>query len=188
MENQGSIVIYQAKGGNTALAVKLENDTVWLTQQQMAKLFGKGRSTITEHINNVFREKELDAASVCRNFRHTASDGKIYETVYYNLDVIISVGYRVKSKQGTQFRIWATKILKDHLTHGFTVNNDRLKELQNSFEEQKAEYTRLRYFLNKFLGMVARKDVLDAVIDKVEDMSKNISEIQKLVSKLQNHK
>ena len=112
---KGEIVIYKTKDGKTSLNVKLEKETAWLTQKQMAELFGKSRVTITEHIRNVFREGELEEKSVCREFRHAAEDGKAYLTQYYNLDVIISVGYRVKSKQGTQFRIWATQVLKDHI-------------------------------------------------------------------------
>jgi len=104
----GQIVIYK-----NYLEVRLEEETVWLTQKQMAKLFNKGISTINEHIKNIFKEGELKKNSVIRNFRITASDGKTYNTQFYNLDVIISVGYRVKSKQGTQFRIWATKVLKN---------------------------------------------------------------------------
>lgn len=91
----------------------LEDDTIWLTQKQMAELFDRGRTTITEHIRNIFKEGELDEKTVCRDFRHTGSDGKEYAVKYYNLDVIISVGYRVKSLRGTQFRIWATQRLKE---------------------------------------------------------------------------
>ncbi|BDU50960.1 virulence protein RhuM/Fic/DOC family protein [Haliovirga abyssi] len=94
----------------------------------MAELFGKDRTVITRHINNIFKEGELDKNSVSANFAHTASDRKVYDTLYYNLDVIISVGYRVKSKRGTQFRIWATNLLKQHLIKGYTINEKRLKE------------------------------------------------------------
>jgi death-on-curing family protein len=124
------IEIYKTKDGQTQIDVKFEEDTVWLTQKQLADLFAKSRVTITEHIQNVFKEKELDRDSVCRNFRHTAEDGKSYEAQYYNLDVIISVGYRVKSKQGTQFRIWATQRLKDYLVKGYALNQQRLAQLQ----------------------------------------------------------
>lgn len=123
----GEIIIYQPKDGKSSIEVKLEEETVWLNQKQMAELFGKSRVTITEHIANVFKEGELDKKLVCRDFRHTAKDGKSYITRYYNLDVIISVGYRVKSKQGTQFRIWATRTLREHLIKGFTLNEKRLK-------------------------------------------------------------
>ena len=126
--NKGEIIIYQTRGGKSFLEVKLEQETVWLTQKQMAELFGKSRVTVTEHIQNVFKEGELEEKTVCREFRHTAEDGKIYPTQYYNLDVIISVGYRVKSKQGTQFRIWATQVLKDHIIKGYTLNTKRLPE------------------------------------------------------------
>lgn len=126
--SKGSIVIYKAKGGKTALEVKLEKDTVWLTQKQMAELFDKGIPTINEHIKNIFKEGELMENSVIRNFRITAADGKTYDTQFYNLDVIISVGYRVKSQGGTQFRIWTTKVLKDYLIRGYALNQNRIIE------------------------------------------------------------
>ncbi|MCR4322067.1 MAG: virulence RhuM family protein [Candidatus Brocadiaceae bacterium] len=106
----------------------MEDETVWLRQDQMAELFAKGRSTITEHIQNVFKENELDEKSVCREFRRTGSDGKEYAVKHYNLDVIISVGYRVKSPRGTQFRIWATQRLKEYIIKGFTLDDERLKQ------------------------------------------------------------
>ena len=118
MDN-GEIIIYQNSEGTIKIDVRLEEETVWLTQAQMATLFGKGRTTITEHIQNVFNEEELNEKVVCRDFRHTTQHGAIQgktqeQTVrFYNLDVIISVGYRVKSPQGTQFRIWATQRLKE---------------------------------------------------------------------------
>lgn len=107
------ILIYQNQDGNIKIDVRLENETVWLTQEQMQNLFGKSKATISEHIKNVFEEGELDKDSVVRKFRTTAADGKSYATNFYSLDVIISVGYRVKSVQGTQFRIWATQRLKE---------------------------------------------------------------------------
>ena len=124
----GEVVIYRAPDGRVHLDVRLERETVWLTQAQMADLFGRERSVITKHIGGVFREKELDAKSVCANFAHTAEDGKTYQVDHYNLDVIISVGYRVNSKRGTQFRIWATRTLKDHLLRGYSLNEKRLRE------------------------------------------------------------
>ena len=108
LENISNILIYQTEDGVTKIQTRLEDENVWLTQAQMAELFQKSRVTITEHISNIFKENELDANSVSRNFRLTANDGKSYDTAFYNLDVIISVGYRVKSARGTQFRIWAT--------------------------------------------------------------------------------
>ena len=113
----------------------MDQDTVWLTQDRMAELFGKGRSTIAEHILNVFKERELDKNSVCRDFRRTGKDGKEYEVQHYNLDVIISVGYRVKSLQGTKFRIWATNTLKNYLVKGYAINEKRLLEANSKFNE-----------------------------------------------------
>ena len=124
----GEVVLYEAPDGEIRLDVRLEQDTVWLTQAQMAELFGRERSVITKHVGSVFRERELEAKSVCANFAHTAEDGKTYQVDHYNLDVVISVGYRVKSKRGTQFRIWATRTLKDHLLRGYTLNEKRLRE------------------------------------------------------------
>lgn len=112
-ENQARLIIYRTEDGQAKLEVKMDGETVWLTQDQMAELFDKGRSTIAEHILNVFNEKELDEKAVCREFRRTGSDGKEYLVKHYNLDVIISVGYRVKSLRGTQFRIWATQRLRE---------------------------------------------------------------------------
>jgi hypothetical protein len=107
--NPGEILIYKNQDGNISIDVRLEDETVWLTQAQFCELFQKSKATISEHINNVFDEGELNENSVVRKFRTTASDAKSYDVKYYNLDVIISVGYRVKSQQGTQFRIWATQ-------------------------------------------------------------------------------
>jgi hypothetical protein len=127
-KNKSEIILYQTEDGQTKIQVKMEDETVWLTQDQMAELFAKGRSTITEHIQNVFKEGELDEKSVCREFRRTGSDGKEYVVKHYNLDVIISVGYRVKSLRGTQFRIWATQRLKEYIIKGFALDDERLKQ------------------------------------------------------------
>lgn len=124
----GEVVLYKAPDGEVRLDMRLEKDTVWLTQAQMAELYGRERSVITRHVGSVFREGELKAKSVRAKFAHTAEDGKIYQVEHYNLDVVISVGYRVKSKRGTQFRIWATRTLKDHLLRGYTLNEKRLRE------------------------------------------------------------
>ena len=122
MDNRGKIVIYQTKDGKTSIDVKLENETVWLTLSQITELFDRDKSVVSRHISNVFREGELDRNSVVAKNATTASDGKIYQVEYFNLDVIISVGYRVKSQRGTQFRIWANKILKDYLIKGYAIN------------------------------------------------------------------
>ncbi len=140
------ILIYQTEDGQTKIHTRLENETVWLTQSQMADLFGKAKSTISEHIKNIFEEGELDENSVVRNFRTTASDGKQYDTNFYNLDVIISVGYRVKSLQGTKFRQWATARLREYIVKGFTMNDDLLKEAGggNYFDELLARIRDIR--------------------------------------------
>ncbi|OGX53254.1 MAG: hypothetical protein A2267_03595 [Omnitrophica WOR_2 bacterium RIFOXYA12_FULL_38_10] len=127
---KGKVVLYK-KG----LEVQLRDDTVWINQKQMAELFNTERSVITKHLGNIFTSKELDQKSVCANFAHTASDGKLYKTKFYNLDAIISVGYRVNSKQGTQFRIWATDVLKKHLVDGYTINEKRLKCIESKYRE-----------------------------------------------------
>jgi hypothetical protein len=127
-KNQSQIILYQTDDGQTKLQVTMEDETVWLTQDQMAALFDKGRTTITEHIQNTFKEGELNEKAVCREFRRTGTDGKEYGVKHYNLDVIISVGYRVKSLQGTQFRIWATQRLKEYIVKGFTLDDERLKQ------------------------------------------------------------
>ena len=127
MEKQ--IEIYKSSDNQIEIEVQLKNETVWLTQKQITILFERDRTVVTKHINNVFSEGELDKNSVCAKFAHTAEDGKIYETQYYNLDVIISVGYRVKSQRGTQFRQWATQRLKDYLVKGYAINQKRLEEL-----------------------------------------------------------
>ncbi|HNS30284.1 MAG TPA: RhuM family protein [Tenuifilaceae bacterium] len=116
------IIVYQPDDLSVSIEVKIEEDTVWLTQAQMSDLFQTTRNNITLHISNIFKEKELDKISVCKESLLTASDGKKYKTKFYNLDVIISVGYRVKSVRGTQFRIWANKVLKDYLLKGYAVN------------------------------------------------------------------
>ncbi|MFH0995351.1 MAG: virulence protein RhuM/Fic/DOC family protein [Pseudomonadota bacterium] len=126
--NSGAIILYQTEDGQTSVEVRLEAETVWLTQQQMVELFHRDKRTISEHIRNIFKEGELIEEAVVRKFRTTAFDGKSYLTNSYNLDVIISVGYRVKSQRGTQFRVWATSVLKDYLVQGFALNQQRLAE------------------------------------------------------------
>ncbi len=123
----GEVILYEAPDGEVHLEVRLDRDSVWLSQAQMADLFGRERSVVTKHINNIFQEGELDREAVCANFAHTAADGKTYSVQNFNLDVIISVGYRVKSPRGTQFRIWATRTLKEHLVRGYTLNRQRFE-------------------------------------------------------------
>ena len=122
------VVIYRTRDKKTQIDVRFENDSVWLTQQHMADLFGQTKQNISLHVNNCFKERELKASSVVKQSLTTAADGKRYKTKHYNLDVIISVGYRVKSVRGTQFRQWATQRLKDYLTDGVAVNEKRLEQ------------------------------------------------------------
>ncbi|MBI4766869.1 MAG: virulence RhuM family protein [Deltaproteobacteria bacterium] len=135
--NSSELILYQTEDGKSRLEVRLEGNTVWLSQKQLSELFLKDVRTISEHLRNIFEEGELHEDSVIRKFRITAADGKNYETLHYNLDVIISVGYRVKSPRGTQFRIWATQRLREFIVKGFTLDDDRLKEAggDHYFEE-----------------------------------------------------
>jgi len=133
-------LLYRTDDGNIRIETRMENETVWLTQAQMCELFDKNKRTISEHIRNIFSEGELREEQVVRKFRTTAADGKNYLVAHYNLDVIISVGYRVKSHRGTQFRIWATQRLREYIIKGFTMDDERLKQAGggNYFDELQA--------------------------------------------------
>ena len=163
--NTSEILIYQNQNGHIKIDVRLEDETVWLTQSQMAQLFGKDKRTISEHIGNIFKEGELEENSVVRNFRITATDGKNYDTQHYNLDVIISVGYRVKSPQGTQFRIWATQRLKEYIIKGFTLNDERFKSgtSMNYFSELQERIREIRLSERFFYQKI--KDIYTTSID-----------------------
>lgn len=145
-EKAGEFLLYTTEDGQTKLEVSLVDETIWLTQKQMSELFQKNVRTISEHIRNIFLEGELLPDSVIRNFRITADDGKTYETAHYTLDVIISVGYRVKSHRGTQFRIWATERLREYIIKGFTMDDERLKSATggNYFDELLARIRDIR--------------------------------------------
>ena len=166
--NTGEILIYQNTDGNIKIDVRLEEETVWLTQDQMALLFGKGRSTITEHIGNVYEEGELEQNSTNRKFRLVRTEGTREverEIDYYNLDVIISVGYCVKSPQGTQFRIWATQRLKEYIIKGFALNDDRFKSgsSMNYFNELQERIREIRISERFFYQKI--KDIYTTSID-----------------------
>ena len=136
MNEDNQIIIYQTADNQTQIDVHMENETVWLTQAQMAELFQKDRTVISRHIRNVFNEGELEEQSTCAKFAHMGNDGlQQYETVMYNLDVIISVGYRVKSQRGTAFRIWATKVLKEYMLRGYAVNQ-RIVYVEEYFDKR----------------------------------------------------
>ena len=126
--NNSDFILYTSQDGEVRVDVFVNDETVWLTQKAMQELFDRSKSTVSEHISNVFKEAELNEIQVVRKFRTTADDGKEYEVSYYNLDVIISVGYRIKSQRGTQFRIWATKTLKEFIIKGFVLDDKRLKQ------------------------------------------------------------
>ncbi len=125
---QGEVILYQTEDGQTGIDVQLKDETVWLTLNQIAELFGRDKSVISRHLRNIFQSEELKRSAVVANNATTAADGKTYQVAHYNLDIIISVGYRVKSKRGTQFRIWATTVLKQHLVQGYTLHQKRLAE------------------------------------------------------------
>ncbi|KAA0226755.1 cytochrome C biogenesis protein CycH [candidate division KSB1 bacterium] len=137
-EQKGEIVIYKTEDGLTAIDVRLQDETVWLTQKQIASLFGTQRPAITKHLRNIFKSKELQERSVSSILEHTARDGKTYSTKFYNLDAILSLGYRINSPRATRFRIWATTVLRDHLVRGFTLNEKRLQDNKQRLKELEA--------------------------------------------------
>jgi len=149
--NRGEIVIYKSPSG-PEIQVKLEKDTVWLDAHLVAKIFDVSRPAIVKHINNIYKTGELGKKSTCSILEQVAADGKIRKMNFYNLDMIISVGYRVNSKRATQFRIWATKTLKDHLIKGYSINEKRLLEARDKFKELQTAIT--------FLQEKSRKDLL----------------------------
>lgn len=135
MKNSNSeLVIYRSPDGAVQMDVQLEQETMWLDAHKLGELFGRDRSVILKHIQNIYKTKELDKESTCAKIAQVASDGKVRQMNIYNLDAIISVGYRVNSKRGTEFRIWATNTLKQHIVNGYTVNEKRLKELKQSIK------------------------------------------------------
>lgn len=184
------LIIYQNPDGNIKIDVRLEEETVWLTQDQMATLFGKAKSTINEHIKNVFSEGELDEKVVIRNFRITTQHGAIagktqeVEVFGYNLDVIISVGYRVKSSQGTQFRIWATQRLKEYIIKGFVLNDDRFKSgtSMNYFDELQERIREIRLSEKFFYQKI--KDIYRTSIDYNPKDEKTIAFFKVVQNKL----
>lgn len=149
------ILLYNTPNGGVKVDIYLKNETIWLTQQKIADLFDVDRSVITKHLKNIFGSNELNKDSVCAIFAHTASDGKQYETTFYNLDAIISIGYRVNSSQATAFRIWATERLKEYIIKGFTMDDERLKNPnyvfgKDYFEEQLARIRDIRSSERRF--------------------------------------
>ena len=183
MEDRGEIIMYQPDS-EVKLEVRLEDETVWLTQAQMAMLFQTTRNNITLHIGNIFKEKELERLSVCKDSLLTASDSKRYRTILYNLDVIISVGYRVKSIRGTQFRQWANKVLKEYLLKGYSVNQ-RLTQLEKrvSDTEEKIDFF-VRTSLPPVEGIFYDGQIFDAykfASDLIKSARKSILLIDNLI-------
>jgi len=174
MTSNSQLLIYRAPSGNIKIDVRLEAETVWLTQAHMSELFNKDKRTLSEHIRNIFNENELIEDTVVRNFRTTAPDGKKYDTNYYNLDVIISVGYRVKSLQGNQFRIWATQRLKEYIVKGFSLNTDRFKSgnSMNYFNELQEKIREIRLSERFFYQKI--KDIYATSIDYDSNDKKTI--------------
>jgi prophage maintenance system killer protein len=161
------VLIYATESGQTHVSVRLDAETVWLTQEQMAALFGRERSVVTKHLRNVFKEGELDATATCAKFAHVQNEGGRSVTrdiEYYNLDVIISVGYRVKSTQGVQFRQWATRTLREHLVQGYTLNSTRLAE-RGIDEAQQAIELLARTLNNQALVSDTGSAVLALIVD-----------------------
>jgi prophage maintenance system killer protein len=168
---KGEIVIYKTPQNEVELKVKLEKETIWLTQNQIALLFGTQRPAITKHLNNIFKTGELNKNSVSSILEHTATDGKIYKTQFYNLDAIISIGYRINSQRATQFRIWASRVLKQHLTKGYTINEKQLLEAKNKFHELQETVL--------FLQKQSKKELLKGqeteILNLLADYSKTLS-------------
>ena len=168
--NESNIIMYTTEDGLTKIETTFDGDTVWLSIDQMAELFQRDRSVIGKHVRNIFKEGELQKESVWAKFAYTAADGKVYDVDYYNLDVIISVGYRVKSLRGTQFRIWASSVLKEYMKKGFALDDDRLKRLGggNYFEELLARIRDIRssekVFWRKVLEIYATRILLNSTI------------------------
>jgi len=133
IKNSNNVIIYQKPSGAIELRGDAKNETIWATQSQVSDLFGVDRSVITKHIRNILKDGELEEKAVCAIFAHTANDGKKYQVQYYNLDIILSVGYRVNSKTASQFRQWATKTLRDHITKGYTINRKQIAKNYDSF-------------------------------------------------------
>lgn len=178
--DKGQFLLYQTPDGDSQIEVKLENDTVWLSLDQMAELFQRNKSTISRHVKNVLEDGELEEKSVVAFFATTASDSKTYSVAYYNLDMIISVGYRVHSYRGVQFRIWATKVLKEYIVKGFAMNDDLLKRAGggNYFDELLARIRDIRssekVFYRKVLEIYALSIDYDPRVEMTQKFFKTV--------------
>jgi len=164
VNGRGDIAIYTPDSGGP-IDVRLEGDTLWLTQAQIAVLFGTKRPAITKHFGNIFKNKELEKDSVCSVLEHTAGDGKRYKTQYYNLDAVISIGYRVNSREATQFRIWANRILKEYLVRGYALNEKRLKEQDDNIRELEKTLHLIQNTLGHDLDLQEAKGLLGIITE-----------------------
>ncbi len=177
-------LIFTSQSGENSIEVKVFDESVWLTQAMIAQLFDKGRTTITEHLKNIFESEELDENAVCREFRHTANDGKAYNTKYYNLDAIISLGYRVNSKKATQFRQWATSVLKEFAIKGFVLDKKRLENGsflgENYFDKLLEEIREIRLSERMFYQKIT--DIYATSVD----YNKEDTTTKKFFAKVQN--
>lgn len=211
LKKQNKAIIYQAKNGAIELRGDLTSETIWATQAQIAEVFGVERSVITKHIRNILKDKELQAISVCANFAHTASDGKTYQVQYYNLDVVLSVGYRTNSKIAIEFRKWATKTLRSYIVDGFAINKNRIAKNYEQFLEMVENVKKLlpagsavdakdaveliSIFADTWLSLEAYdKEILSKgkltkkkVDLKTEKISKDLSELRKTLMERCNH-
>jgi len=179
-------LMFTSQTGENSIEVKVENETVWLTQKLIAQLFDKGRSTITEHLKNIFLDEELEEKTVCREFRHTGNDSKSYTTKFYNLDAIISVGYRVNSKKATQFRQWATRVLSEFAIKGFVLDNKRLENGtylgEEYYESLLAQIREIRLSERKFYQKVT--DIYATSLDYNKDDTTTKAFFAKVQNKL----
>lgn len=179
-------LIFTTQNGEDSIEVKVADETVWLTQKLIAEFFGRGRTTITDHLKNIFEDEELDENQVCREFRHTANDGKNYNTKYYNLDAIISIGYRVNSKKATQFRQWATNVLKEFAIKGFVLDKKRLENGmfldKNYFDKLLEEIREIRLSERMFYQKIT--DIYATSIDYNKDDTTTKNFFAKVQNKL----
>ena len=181
MKNIGEIVIYQPDN-SVRLEVRLESETVWLSLNQIAFLFDRDKSVISRHITNIFKEEELVSESVVANFATTATDGKLYQVDYYNLDVIISVGYRVKSKRGTQFRQWSNRVLKEYLLRGYAINQ-RIEQVEKFVIETGRQVTEINVkldFMKQYVESIItdQNDINEDTRMQLEIISREIADLQ----------
>jgi DNA ligase (NAD+) len=176
VSGKSSIVIFEDKQGNIELKADVEKDTIWATLDQVAELFGRDKSVISRHLKNIFNEAELDINSVVAKNATTAADGKIYMVDYYNLDAIVSVGYRVSSKKATQFRIWATGVLKSYIAKGYVIHQQKLIETRQRFEE-----------LQKTVAFIESKSHKPSLKDKTQDILELLSAYSKTLSILEQY-